>query len=299
MIKGDIVVTPLDTPVCALGEGPVWVEKENAVYWTDIHNRRLWRRNGTGEIAGWDMPERLCSFAFRNDGSMIAAFETGIARYCLETADTEWIVRPYQLGGRIRFNDGKLSPTGWFYAGSMDEACAEDLGALWAVSPEGEARTILEGICVSNSLAFAPDGRTAWFADSMKRRVDRYSVDIATGRFRQRALHLDCSGIPGIPDGSCLDSRGRLWTAFYGGGRVVCSTHDGKMAMEIMLPASQPTCCTVGGRQGQSLIVTTAAENMTKKSLEAAPANGRLLEITGCIQMNGPTPMLEIRSGKH
>jgi sugar lactone lactonase YvrE len=35
MTKGDIVVTPLDTPVCALGEGPVWVEKENAVYWTD------------------------------------------------------------------------------------------------------------------------------------------------------------------------------------------------------------------------------------------------------------------------
>src|ERR1700731_344734 len=44
-------------PACAvLGEGPLWVAEQNALYWVDIKGQRLHRYRVTdGTIARWDM----------------------------------------------------------------------------------------------------------------------------------------------------------------------------------------------------------------------------------------------------
>ena len=47
-------------PANTLGEGILWCEREQALYWTDIQAAALWRhRPADGETRRWDMPERL------------------------------------------------------------------------------------------------------------------------------------------------------------------------------------------------------------------------------------------------
>ena len=41
-----------------LGEGPVWVEREAALYWLDIKSRKNIRLANNGEFSQWDTPMR-------------------------------------------------------------------------------------------------------------------------------------------------------------------------------------------------------------------------------------------------
>ena len=45
----------LNNPLCELAEGPLWHPGEEALYWTDINGRRLWRftpAKGRTELVG-------------------------------------------------------------------------------------------------------------------------------------------------------------------------------------------------------------------------------------------------------
>ena len=39
-----------------LGEGPVWVAAERALYWVDINGRRIFRLSESGERREWPTP---------------------------------------------------------------------------------------------------------------------------------------------------------------------------------------------------------------------------------------------------
>ena len=54
-----------------LGEGPVWVEREQALYWVDIPERKLFRWSEAEGTAICDLPAHLCSLAPRAGGGFI------------------------------------------------------------------------------------------------------------------------------------------------------------------------------------------------------------------------------------
>src|ERR1700743_2161662 len=93
-----------------LGEGPQWNERDGRLWWLDIHGHRLHRlapaSGGGGSIA---TPERIRLFAFLPDlgNRILAAFETGLAYFDIETNSVDWITRPEAFGGGRRFNDGR------------------------------------------------------------------------------------------------------------------------------------------------------------------------------------------------
>ena len=61
------------------GEGAVWHAEEQALYWVDIENKRLRRfDHGTGAVREWQFPERIGSFALREKGGLVCAFESGL-----------------------------------------------------------------------------------------------------------------------------------------------------------------------------------------------------------------------------
>ena len=65
-----------------LGEVPVWDVAEQALYWVDIEGKLLQRYTpATQAVERWQMPERISSFALREEGGLIVAFASGIALY--------------------------------------------------------------------------------------------------------------------------------------------------------------------------------------------------------------------------
>lgn len=263
-----------------LGESPVWNPNDNSLYWTDIQEKKLYSFSLSDEICRqWSLPERLGSFSFRKGGGIIGAFETGFATFNLDSNELNWLSRPLELGNGVRFNDGKTDPFGRFLAGTMDENCKDFSGALWGISEKHEMHKLIESVCISNSLAWSPDGRTMYFSDSTKKVIEKFEYDPATGTLGEQGIHIDFTNQPGVPDGSAIDSKGGLWTAFYGGGQIIRTTSDGVIDEIIKLPVSQPTCCAFGGPDLDILFVTTAAQNLSREEIINKPLSGLVLRI--------------------
>jgi sugar lactone lactonase YvrE len=261
-----------------LGEGPVWSARDQRLWWTDIQNRRLRRWSPAGRaIENVATPERLCSFALvegRPD-TLLAAFETGLAWFQPDRGRVDWIARPERGGTGRRFNDGRTDRQGRFWVGTMveDEALAGPASAsLWRYDSAGAFEACEAGVSISNGLALSPDGRTLYFADSPRQVILAYDLDPETGAIRGRRVFAEVER--GYPDGATVDADGRLWSARWGAGEVVCHAPDGRVARVVNMPASQPTCCAFGGHDLSLLLVTSATDGLTASERAAQPLAG-------------------------
>ncbi len=259
-----------------LGEGPVWNVRDQRLWWTDIHNKRLRRWSSTnGAIEDVATPERLCSFALvegRPD-TLLAALETGLAWFEPEGGRLDWIARPEAGGTGRRFNDGRTDRQGRFWVGTMIEDLAGPATAsLWRFDSDGGFVAAQPGVSISNGLALSPDGRTLYFADSPRQAIVAYDLDPETGAIRGRRLFAEVER--GYPDGATVDAEGRLWSARWSAGEVVCHTPDGRVAGVIKTPASLPTCCAFGGPDLSLLFVTSATDSLTEAERAAQPLAG-------------------------
>lgn len=262
-----------------LGEGIQW--RDGALWWTDIQASLLHACTlADSALQTWRVPERLGSFAHTGDKDLLlCAFETGFADYRLSSGDLAWRARLETLGSGIRFNDGRVDRRGRFWAGTMvegDTAPQNRLGALYCLDGVRRASAILPDVEISNGLAWSPDGRSLYFADSSKRVIWRFDVDPDTGFPVRRSVFAETP--PGIyPDGATVDADGCYWSAQWGGSRVVRYRPDGTVDTTILLPASQPTCLCFGGPDLSLLCITTAREGLSPTQRQQEPLAGSLL----------------------
>jgi len=63
----------------AHGEGVLWNALDARLWWTDIEGKALWSLDPAGGASErHPAPDRICCFAPRRDGTMIAAFADGL-----------------------------------------------------------------------------------------------------------------------------------------------------------------------------------------------------------------------------
>src|SRR5690606_27119825 len=99
----------------------------------------------------------------------------------------------------------------------------------------GELVRLLDDITIPNSACFAPDGRTAYFADTGTGRIERCPLDPATGLpSGQWSLFATTEG-RGMPDGAVVDAEGYVWSARWGGSCVVRHAPDGSVDSVVEL----------------------------------------------------------------
>ena len=262
-----------------LGEVPVWDVGEQALYWVDIERRLLQRFDpATGATRVWELPERIGSYALRERGGFVVAFESGFA-FMDEAGAIEWIAKPEAHIPRNRFNDGKCDRNGRFWAGTMDDRLSEHTGALYRLDPDLSVTQMATGIGISNSLAWSPDNRTFYFADTMDRAIRAYDYDHPSGAISNRRDLTVMEGRPGNPDGSTIDADGFLWNAEWDGWAVVRYAPDGRVDRVVNLPVQKPTSCMFGGPDLATLFVTTAIWDLTARDLERQPWAGSLLAV--------------------
>jgi L-arabinonolactonase len=263
-----------------LGEAPVWCPREQALYWVDIEGCKLQRFHpASGRIDRWTTPERLCSFALREKGGLVAAFASGLAFYEPEAGTVEWIARPEASQPRNRMNDGKCDRSGRFFVGSMDDKLKEHLGALYRLDPDLSLHRLDGGIGISNSLAWSPDEKSFYFADTMSQEIYVYDYDRASGDIGNRRIFATTLNQPGTPDGSSIDAEGYLWNAQWDGWRLTRYAPDGRIDRIVELPVSRPSSCMFGGPDLRTLYVTTAIFDLSAAGRARQPWAGSLLAV--------------------
>jgi L-arabinonolactonase len=263
-----------------LGEVPVWDVSEQAIYWVDIEGKQLQRyHEPSGELKRWYFPERIGSFALRERGGLVCAFESGIAFYDLDTHAIDWIAKPEAKKIRNRFNDGKCDRKGRFWAGTMDDRLTDHTGALYRLDPDLSVHLMETDIGISNSLAWSPDNRIFYFADTMDQTIYAYDYDLPSGAISGRRVFVTTHADPGSPDGSTIDAEGYLWNAQWDGWRLVRYSPDGRVDRVIDLPVQKPSSCMFGGPQLRTLYVTTAIWDHTAADLAKQPWAGSLLAV--------------------
>jgi len=268
-----------------LGESPIWDERTGRLYWVDGRAPALYIHDPatrTSEVHG--LPEIVGSICLCEDGSLLAALTTGIFRLSAAGVVGPKIATPAPNHPDNRFNDGRCDRAGRFFTGTLNDKQRIPSGALWRLGPREDFELLVEDIVVPNSLAFSPDNRRMYMADTYRHEIYVFDYDMSTGALANRRLFVDRRGGPGRPDGSAIDADGCLWNAEYAGSRVVRYTPSGKVDRVIEMPVSQPTCCAFGGANFDELYITSARQRLAPEQLAAEPRAGSLFVVRPGVQ---------------
>ena len=257
-----------------LGEGPVWNGFESALYWVDITRHWVCRYfHQTGIFEKFDLGLAVGCFAFREQGGMILAVQDGISFWDTDKQELDYLVKIDAGGSDSRFNDGKVDPQGRFWAGMMG---SQPVHNLYRLDPDYSLRTMESNIQISNGIGWSPDYRKMYYTDTPTGKIDQYDFDALTGSIENRRLFAEIPASKGVPDGLAVDAEGFVWSACWGGWRVIRYDPDGKTEKELSLPAEYPTSCAFGGDTLDELYITSASEPLTPEEKNKRPMDGSL-----------------------
>jgi sugar lactone lactonase YvrE len=273
---------------CELGESPVWHPGERALWWVDIAGRRLHRhRPADGSLDHWDLPSEPGCCVPALDGSILLAQRDGLWRFDPASARRVPLAVPPYDPALQRFNDGKCDPLGRWWIGTIHEPRDRPAAALYRFD-RGLLDRMAGDVTVANGLAFSPDGRTMYWADTKAHRIQAFDLDLAAGTisrarafatFVPRAADAPLDTYGGRPDGAAIDALGRLWVAMYEGARVVCLDPAGQVVDEIALPVRCPTMPCFGGDDLRTLYITTARHGRSEAERRDQPLAGCVLSV--------------------
>lgn len=261
-----------------LGEGILWDDDIQRFVWIDIEGRSLQMLDPeSGSLNRIELPFRPGSIALTTRSrSYVIAFEHGFAIYDVANSNLEWLARP-DLRPGVRFNDGRVDPMGQFVAGTMVEdqraAGGRHHGQLYRLDGRNGCTPLLDGIHISNSLCWSPDGRYMYHSDTPSGKVMRYDYSEEGAANGQ----IFASFAPeALPDGAVTDALGNVWVALWGGSRVECYAPSGALLGSVPVRAQQPTCVAFGGPDLGLLAVTSAWEGLGADAKDAPSGAGSL-----------------------
>ena len=249
----------------ATGESPVWRADEQALYWTDIPQRQLYRWSATsGQLRHWHTPEQIACLARRTDGLWLAGAQTGVYALCLgddDSVTSERLVTVHHAELGMRFNDGRCDRQGRLIAGTMqsDMALTSRAGSLYRYDADAGLTVLLRGLITPNGLAFSPDGNTMYLSDSHSsaQKIWAFDYDTRNGTPSAQRLFVDMSALPGRPDGAAVDADGCYWICGNDAGLVHRFTPTGKLDRSLAVPVKKPAMCAFGGPRLDTLYVTS------------------------------------------
>ncbi len=263
-----------------LGECPLWCERTDRLWWVDVLTPALWCHDpATGETTRHAVPaRRLGSIALRQEGGLLLACDDGLYAYAPESGERCFLVDPEPDGAGRRKNDGRADPAGNFWVGTLEEQGYAPVGRLYRVGADRTVTVVAEELSIPNSLAFDAGRGRMYLADSRAYEIWVFDHDAESGEVSNRRRFASIAP-PARPDGSCIDAEGYLWNAEYSGGRLVRYAPTGERDRAIALPVSHPTCCCFGGRDLETLYVTSALEPLTARERADEPLAGRVLAL--------------------
>ncbi|MBB5746387.1 SMP-30/gluconolactonase/LRE family protein [Brevundimonas variabilis] len=258
-----------------LGEGPVWVARDRAVWFVDIKGRRLHRYGvDDGSTSSWDTPDQTGFALPAEDGTMVCGVRGGLQTFDPLTGRFTPLIAVEADRPQNRINDGFVAPDGSLWFGTMDDSEATLSGALYRYA-EGVLTRHDDGYRVTNGPAMSPDGRTLYHNDTTQRGV--YAFDHEDGILSRKRLFAETSG--GFADGLCIDSLGVVHVGLFNGSGIARFAPTGEVLPGIAFPARTVTKAAFGDDDLKTLYCTTAWLGQDAATRSSEPALGGLYRL--------------------
>lgn len=267
-------IEPVGNIRCQWGEGPIWWQE--ALYFVDIEGHRVHRYDpADGSEKSWDVGQRVGTVVPRESGGLVIAGDHGLLFLDEETGHLTAIADPEADKPDNRFNDGKCSPDGRFFAGTISLVKKTGDARLYRLDPDLTLHEAFGPVTNSNGIGWSADGKTVYYIDTPRKEV--LAFDYEDGHLRNLRSVVSTGHLDASPDGMTLDAEGNLWIAFCHGGCVVSfDPVTGEELRRIELPCLETTACAFGGPDLADLYVTTGVH----KTIVEEQA-GRLFVIRG------------------
>ncbi|THH11611.1 hypothetical protein EW145_g541 [Phellinidium pouzarii] len=249
-------------------DGPLYDKSTSILHFVDIVKNQVLHFNTiTSELTVDQFDEPVSCLALRpNSQGLACAAAQGFALIDPSTHKLSYIskILPAQHAAHVRFNDGACDSQGRFFAGTTCSVDPYIPGQLYRYDPGTGAATLVdEGPFTDcNGLGWSADEKTMYLTDSLVNRIYAYDYDKIQGKPSNRRIFIDtlAQGLPKgtFPDGLCISDE-CIWSARWGGSKVVRHAKDGSIDFEIHFPtALNITACCFGGPGNDQLYVTTA-----------------------------------------
>jgi L-arabinonolactonase len=244
-----------------LGETPVWSELEQALYWINCEPEPALQRfdPATGKNRTWGMPERIGALALTNSRRILVALASGVFSFDLASGGFTCLARNDSV--HLALHEGKCDRQGRFWIGSIDRSStrtSRPRRAMLHRLDDGYLTVMISDIgVVTNGLAWSPNGRRMYWADSGGRDIFVADYDVETGTPMNKRLFATVERSAGVPDGAAMDVDGGYWTALFRGSVLRRYTERGEVDREVQLPISQPTMPAFGGSDYRTVYLTS------------------------------------------
>jgi gluconolactonase len=250
-------------------EGPVWFGDHECLVFSDIPNNRMLRWSPALGLTTFREPSNFSNGNTRDREGRLVTCEHGTRRVTRTEHDGSLtIIADRYDGKRLNSpNDVVVSSDGaiWFsdphygiasdYEGTRSQ---QELPCnVYRVDPRsGEIKAVLTDFRCPNGLAFSPDEKRLYVADTGRIHTDdpRHIrvFDVGDdGRLTGSGIFHTIS--PGCADGMRVDENGNLWSS--AGDGVHCIAPDGRRLGKILVPETVSNVC-FGGRNGHRLFIT-------------------------------------------
>jgi sugar lactone lactonase YvrE len=209
----------------------------------------------------WQFDEPHSGVGWIDHDTLFLASETGLWRFDIETGRRD-LVSPLEADrSGTRSNDGRADRHGGFWISTMGKQAEPGLGRIYRYY-RGEVVQLFDGLTIPNAICFSPDGRTAYFACTVSRQINRQRLDESGWPIGAPDVFVDLREEGLNPDGAVVDADGGIWNAQWGAGRVARYLPDGRFDRAISVGGRHSSCPAFGGPDMSTLYVTTARENI-------------------------------------
>ena len=251
-----------------LGEGPIWDQQQQRLYWVDIYNHRLHQFElSTGKNSFLEFEDLVSSLALVDSERLILAQKKGLSLLDLKTQALTPLIAIEADQPDNRLNDLKCDSRGRLWIGSMNND-EEPKAHLYRYDSEGGLQVAETGLSISNGLGWSPDNTTFYLTDSPAQKIYAYDYDLETGHINNRRLFVDLSSEAFYPDGLTVDTEGCVWSAMWDGWCVIRFSPQGQEMSRIPMPVQRPTSCTFGGPELKDLWITTASVGLSQSEIQ-------------------------------
>lgn len=276
-----------------LGEGPVWVERDSALWFVDIKKRQIHRYDPSDESKkSWESPEQV-GFLFPADGGgFVAGLQSGLYRFDEVNGAFDLIVQVEPDRPTNRLNDGVVDPHGRLWFGTMDDGEKAKSGAFYCFHEGRLSNTGLDGIAITNGPTVSPDGKLLYFVDTLKGTIG--AVDIHDdGTLGQARPFVRIDPKEGHPDGPTIDNEGCVWISLYAGWEARRYSPAGQLIQTVQFPVANITKLAFGGSDLHTAYATTARQLLSPEDIAKQPLIGSLFEFTADVP-GVPCPLVRV-----
>lgn len=240
------------------GEGPVWWATTGELRFVDMLHGAVVAFTPAGETYRLPVDSPVAAVLRpRVGGGAIVARERDIALARAEDlSDLAPCTPPFVPAGQ-RLNEGGCDPDGRFHVGGMAYDRTPGASNLWRLDDAVTTRTV----------SLLDYSRDAGLTD--------------------RRPWVVLPEEAGHPDGLTVDAEGGVWVALNGGSAVHRYDDAGRLSAVVEVGARKVTACAFGGRDLDTLFITTSREDLAP---DEEPAAGSLYAVAPGVRGLPPLP---------